>query len=133
MAVGNLVTLEICDDGLHIKLEPEGREFLESQIDSKPNDDCKFYIWDMESERMLWELMEYYVCNGGPEPISTESNDRVFLGALTAAPIIAYDVDRNDQGDLVSVGRVFWFPNYMVEGELDTLFETGEVVFQEAK
>ena len=36
------------------------------------------------------------------------------IGALTSAPISSDDCERTDEGELVRVGRIFWFPNYMI-------------------
>lgn len=133
--IGNLVVLDIREDGLHIILEPDGRELLEDYVEHRPaEDDVEvFWSWKKPYDYIWWELFEYYTCNGGPEPLNPESEDYARLGALTDAPIIAYDVERDDMNDLISVGRVFWFPNYVIESELETLLTQGEVVFQSAE
>jgi hypothetical protein len=135
MAVGNLVTLEVKPDGLHIKLEPEGREYLESEIESKPgpDDDDKFYQWKRGTNFILWELLEPVICNSDWELLNPNSEDYVAIGALTDAPVLAEWVERNDDGDLTNIGDVYWFPNYMVESELETMMETGEVVFEKGE
>lgn len=131
MAVGNLVTLDIRPDGLHIKLEPEGREYLESEILDRYIDNSP--AWKEPHSVIIWELLERYAVNGGPELLSDGAGDYNAIGALTGAPIIAYDVERNDRNELINVGDVFWFPNYAVESELETLLEKGEVVFQKGE
>lgn len=135
MAVGNLVTLEIKDDGLHILLEPEGREYLETEIDSIPDleSDDKFYQWKHGTNIILWELLEGDICNSDWELLNPNSEDYAALGALTDAPIMAEWVERDDDGNLKDIGRVFWFPNYMVECELETMMEKGEVIFELAE
>lgn len=51
----------------------------------------------------------------------------------TNAPIIARGVDRDDQGEVVEIERVWWFQKYAIEDELQTLLLTGSVTFEEAK
>ena len=51
--------------------------------------------------------------------------------ALTSAPIIAEWVARDDRTDTVkALGRVFWFPAYMVEDCVETLLKQGYVDFE---
>ncbi len=80
-----------------------------------------------EQPKTLEDALEYHLCNGW-SMIQPEE-----IGALTDAPIIGIDVQRDDQGKLIHVGRAFWFPNYMVEDPLKTLLKKGTVVFQETK
>jgi hypothetical protein len=49
------------------------------------------------------------------------------IGALTSAPIVTDDVDRDDDGKLTRIGRVWWFPNYQVECLTETLQQRGTV------
>jgi len=51
------------------------------------------------------------------------------IAALTSAPIIASGVQRDDEGNLLRLDRVWWFPNYQIEGPWKELWEKGEVVF----
>jgi len=126
----NDVTLKIEADGLHISLTPEGKEWLEIQAEREDPDGEIF--WGRPYEDIWVELLESYACNGGPELLNSHTEDYVKLGALTSAPIIAYDVVRNEDYKLVTVGRVFWFPQYAVESELEILLRDGTVIFEEA-
>lgn len=52
------------------------------------------------------------------------------IRALTDSPIIAYGADFDDDGDLVFVEKVWWFPKYMVVDPYDELIEKGYVDFK---
>lgn len=131
MALGNLVTLEIFPDGLHIRLEPEGKEYLQGEIEERDELTTEIF-WGRPYEDVWVELLERYANNGGPELLNMHTEDYERIGALTDAPIIGYDVERDDMYDLVGIGRAFWFPRYAIESELEILFDTGEVIFEEA-
>ena len=53
------------------------------------------------------------------------------IGALTDAPLIAYDVQRDDNGDLQvnDATKIWWYPGYQVRSPLQDLAEKGETVF----
>ncbi len=51
------------------------------------------------------------------------------IGALTEAPILSDDVERDDNGDLTYVGRVYWYPQYEVSDPLEKLLRDGSVIF----
>ena len=52
------------------------------------------------------------------------------VGALTDPPIIAEcdGIERDDDGELTAVGKVAWFPNYMVADPWEALRNRGRVV-----
>lgn len=52
------------------------------------------------------------------------------LGHLTEAPMIGYDVEVDDDCVMTGEGDFWYFPNYMIENEIETLFETGQVIFK---
>lgn len=56
-----------------------------------------------------------------------------WIGALTDAPIVTNDFTLSDSGETTVHGRVWWFPNYCVEDPIETLVDTGRVVFTYAK
>jgi hypothetical protein len=71
-------------------------------------------------------------CIGGCSPLIGNGWECVApetIGALTDAPIVSDDVGYDDDGTINHVGRVWWFPNYMVENPVETLATTGRVVF----
>lgn len=51
------------------------------------------------------------------------------IGALTSAPILSREVTRNDAGDVLTVGRVYWYPAYAVNDPLADLVEQGVLRF----
>ncbi len=121
--------LFITPAGLHLLLTHHGREFLEEhRVDALPEAEMHF---DRAHESLWTDLLESYSTNGGPELL--RGDDYHDIGALTEAPIIAYDVARHEGGGLYQVGRTFWFERYAIEDELETLLRTGQVVFPEAK
>jgi hypothetical protein len=113
-----LVELEEQDGDLIIKLLPEGREEITSALDQKAN---------IDSDDFFHRLLEHPLSNGW-EMIRPEE-----IGALTSAPILANDLERNEDGELVRCGRVYWFPNYQIESPVQTLFEAGTVRFSGAE
>src|SRR5208283_5888464 len=101
-------------DGLLIKLLRAGREFLREQRDGTG--------WKLGTDAIFSELIEWHLCNGW-EFVAPEE-----IGALTAAPILSDSAMRNDKGELTAIDKVFWFPNYQVESEIETLLEKGRVL-----
>ena len=59
--------------------------------------------------------------------------DYLFFGALTSAPILAFGVQRNDQGDVVEDSdytKLWWFQEYETRDDLEELLRIGEVIYQ---
>ena len=52
------------------------------------------------------------------------------IGALTSAVIISDEAYRDPEGLLLSVGRVYWNPNYQIEDEIEELRRAGMVLFR---
>lgn len=50
------------------------------------------------------------------------------LGALTSGPVLAIDLERNEDGTLIGIGETWWFERYQVEDEIETLIKTGVVI-----
>lgn len=52
------------------------------------------------------------------------------VGAMTDSPIIAEcdGIDRDDDGELVKVGKVAWFPNYQITDPWESLRNIGRTV-----
>jgi len=71
----------------------------------------------------LCTLLEDHLCNGW-EMVPPED-----IGALTAAPILSDDILRDDQGQVVEVGRVYWYPDYQVRDEIEELRTKLVIVF----
>ena len=104
-------------EGITLKLTELGRaELKDFRIDGGT-------CWAKSQDSILADLLEDHLCNGW-EFIRPEE-----IGALTAAPILTDSAVRDDQGKLLSVEQVYWFPDYAVRCELDELMENGEVFF----
>lgn len=129
------VTLAPTKGGLVIALTTGGRRWLKNQVKTKTiGGDELFYDWNRRHHDILWDL----VIENGPNPqdydlLGPNSEDYVSLGALTDAPIILLGCERDDDLKIIEPGRCFWFPQYAVESELETLLEQGYVIFEEAK
>lgn len=52
------------------------------------------------------------------------------MAALTDAPILSDEIDRDDAGTIIEVGRVFWFPDYQVLEEIEELRNRGVLLFR---
>lgn len=96
---------------LHIRLDPDAREEVEELLE-KPVDQA------------FSELIEWHLSNGWT---LLDPGD---VGALTESPILSQDVQWDEDGNILSVGRVYWFPEYQVKSEIQELLEHGEVVFR---
>ncbi len=75
----------------------------------------------------LYELFEYIQANTSWELLRPED-----IGALTSAPILGYDVTRDDMGDVQEVAEVYWFPNYAIEDEVEKILVEGAAFFDKA-
>ncbi len=72
----------------------------------------------------LWTLLEDHLRSGW-EMVPPED-----IGALTAAPILSDEIERDEGGRVVEAGRVYWFPDYAVRDEIEELREKLMLVFQ---
>ena len=73
------------------------------------------------------DMLEWHISNGW-DYVQPEE-----IGALTDATIISRDVERDDNGDLVRVGRVYAHMNYAVEDPIKTWANGKDVFFQGAE
>ena len=109
---------ELPDGTLEISLDntDDAREELKEMMDKWPNED----VWV--------ELLEPTSTSGSYALVAPE-----LVGALTESPIIATEQalpnEDTDVMELHPEAKYWWFPNYMVENELETLLTTGKVVF----
>ena len=135
---GFYLTLRIIDEGLVITFTPndefEADQALASSVGWKYLNENRLGDSWLQAHDQLWaELMEDINGEGSFEmldPIGTDYSD---IGALTSSPIIALDVERDEEGNILNTGAVFYFPNYMIENELLTLMESGRLVFRKAE
>lgn len=110
--LAQMVDFVVKGPNLHIVLIPSMREDVEA-LRGKADDDA------------LAEMAEPWLGNGwtwvAPEDI----------GALTQAPILSQDVEYDDEhGDIVRVGRIYYFDRYQTHSEVEELLAHGEVVFK---
>ena len=75
--------------------------------------------------RNLDDILEYtgHLGNGWDRILPEE------IGALTDSPIFSEECERGDQGDLIQVGVVWWYPNYMITDFVETLVTEGFIQF----
>ena len=75
----------------------------------------------------LVELLEDTIANSSWNWIEPRE-----IGALTEAPIIGEDVYQDLQGNLIDVKNVYWFPNYMIESEVEAILSPEGALFEKA-
>ncbi len=100
---------------LVITLTNLGREFIDDALANGTN---------IDSDEFMTDLFEGKLCNGW-ELLRPEE-----IGALTGAPILSDETERDDSGSLKKLGRVYWFPNYQIESPIRTLWEKEIVTFE---
>jgi hypothetical protein len=76
---------------------------------------------------VLYDLLEFEICNGSFTPFDADDGNP-FVG-LTSAPCIAEAMTTEDDGTNVIIGRLWWFPDYMIRDELGELRDRGRVVY----
>lgn len=72
----------------------------------------------------LLALLEHHLANGW-EMVPPKD-----LGALTSAPILSDEIERDEDGQITAAGRVYWYPDYAVRDEIQELREKISIVFQ---
>lgn len=51
------------------------------------------------------------------------------IGALTDAPLLSNEVERDDNYEITNVGRIFWHERYQIESAVEALLTAGWVWF----
>lgn len=139
---------ETAEGKLLITLTDRGREMLGSYLENpcevfreiERGHDPK-YQWSKPHATILSDLLEDQIANSDLEMLSDV--DAADIGALTSSPLLAYGVQRAEkykpananesevlEGQILKLDRVYWFPNYQVESELETLLRAGKVEFE---
>lgn len=77
-------------------------------------------------DEAIRELLEDHLCGTWEEVFPEE------IGALISAMLLTDDVERNDDGRVTRIGRVYWNPCYAVMDEIRELRERSYVVFDGA-
>lgn len=102
-----MVTLTKTDDGnLRIELAPS------------------FNRDDVDPKATIGDYLEWHLCNGW-EWVAPED-----IGALTSGDIITDDIERDDQGNVLRVGRVYWDESYQVRDSVEELLDRGFVIWR---
>lgn len=92
---------------------------------------------DNESRAELADLLRNYGDSHAEMYVADELHEKwefiapEAVGALTDSPLLAEcdGLDRDDDGELIAVGKVCWFPNYMITSPWEQLRNRGRTVF----
>lgn len=98
---------------LEMKLTREGRAYAKELLLNE----------DFDANTRLWELLEDLLCNGW-DWIRPEE-----IGALTSAPIISNDAERDDNGELVSLDHCWGYMDYQIFDPVEQLLK-GKIIWQ---
>jgi hypothetical protein len=116
MSVRSLVTFTKLPSGpLRISLDETERAEVE-EIYHHPG-------WSADDK--LSEVLEYEICNSDWEFVSP-----IEIGALTERPILSEQVERDNQGNITHLGRVYHYEDYQVFDPVERLLTNGHVDFQ---
>ncbi len=78
---------------------------------------------ELTADSKLAQVIEWQMSNGWsfvrPEDVA----------ALTDAPIITEDIETDNQGNVLRVGKVYWYPQYDVSDPVAKLLEDGYIDF----
>lgn len=115
---GTYVDLEKTPDAtLKISLTDEGRHAI---------DEFERIRAELGIDAAVREILEDHLCGVWEEVFPEE------IGALTSAMLLSDDVERDDEGQVTRIGRVYWNANYAVMDEIRELRERSYVVFDGA-
>jgi len=127
--------------------KPKKRQLTESAMDNgndfsfeiTPNGNLKFKVLTEDGREILQDKNFVWSVSDMLDHEGWSGNDMLYevspsdIGALTDAPIVTDAVERDDEGDVISVGNVWWFPSYAVDSWEEILYNTGEVIFSKSK
>ena len=111
---GRYVDLEERGGNLEIVLTDNGRQ----EIDE---------LQKLPEEGAMSALLEDHLGSGW-EWLAPEE-----IGALTSAMILTREAERDDQGRLERVGRVYWDPDYQVRSTVEELAKSGRATWTGAE
>jgi hypothetical protein len=114
------VNIEKRPNCIRLTLTAEGKVFVQEAIDDGTT--------NVESDSFLSDLLEYNTSNGWtlvkPEDV----------GALTSAPILSDDFDRDENTDkLRRMGEHYWHERYQIESAITEMVVEGYVDFQKGE
>ena len=108
-----LVNLTEKDGCLHI-----------TPVDSASLEEIREIHETQAPDAALGSVLEWYLCSGW-EWVQPEE-----IGALTDAPLLSQEVVRDEDGNLLSVGTVYYDADYMLRDPIATLIERGSAIFR---
>ena len=95
---------------LRLTITDEGKAELRALVDDGES---------IDSDEFMYDLLEYHTCNGWDWVRPEE------IGALTAAPIISDNVERDDHGHISNISSVYAFMAYQVRSVAGDLLKYG--------
>lgn len=110
---------------LRVTIQPDGG--LKLTADNAMRAHIAHQLREGNRDRVLWDAFEDEINNGGFTPFDA-GDANPFVG-LTSAPCIAESMTTEDSGENVVIGRLWWFPDYMIRDELEELRDRGRVVY----
>ncbi len=133
--MGSVILTQLSDGNLEIKIDGSIRDqktgkwkFSIAEWNKVKVDIADIHKNTRGGYNDLWDILEWYFCNDEYEAFP--ETDYIKIGALTSAPIIAYQVDRDDNGDLQNVQKVWWYPWYETKDPVEELIKHGKVIFE---
>jgi hypothetical protein len=123
---------------LQIELTEFGRDFINTvgkrkvervgvgNMFSPEGWDVEGFEFEVPDQFILAALLEDVA---GIELLNPNSDDYVRIGVLTDSPIIAEGVRRDERGEIEEIGKVWWYPNYQIESEIEEIAKAGVVEF----
>lgn len=112
------------DRGRYIDLSVDADGRLELIPTDELREDAEQFRGQPEMSA-LHDMLEDHTANGDWEFVRPEE-----IGALTDGAILADWVDRDDDGKLTGVGKVYWDSNYQVTSTVGELLAGRAVVWQ---
>lgn len=110
---------ETTNGHLNLIAEPEDAEMLSDLFDRHGHNDTEFLAHLFESTGLSPNGQLHLV-----NPCD--------VGALTDAPIVSDEVCRNEDGEVIRVGKLWWFPHYAIQSLPDRLVKDGQVLLASA-
>jgi hypothetical protein len=98
------------DQFLRMTVTAEGKAELQARVDDGES---------IDADQCLHDLLEDHTSNGWDWVRPEE------IGALTDAPIISDNVERDDHGDITTVASVYAFMDYQVRSVASDLLNYG--------
>lgn len=110
---GEFVNLEINEYGnLVMSITKEGKKYARELLEED----------GVSSDDALWAMLEDHLSNGWDWILPER------IGALTSAPIFSNDCIEDDHGDIISIGHVWGYMDYMLYNPIKQMLKRGSIV-----